>query len=111
MDASPDVARRRWSADAKARILAEALAPGANLSGIARRHGLRPQQLFTWRRKALRSGLISPLGAEAGGPAFVPVAVERPSVIELVVKDVTIRVGAEASAARVMEMIRVARSA
>jgi transposase len=111
LEASPDVPRRRWSVEAKTRILAEALAPGANISGVARAHGLRPQQIFSWRRQALRSGLISPLGMAEEEPAFVAVTVERPIAIELVVKDVTIRVGTETSAARVMEMIRAARLA
>ena len=44
--------RRRWSADDRARILEETLAPGAVVSAVARRHGLTPQQLFTWRREA-----------------------------------------------------------
>ena len=46
------VRRRDWSDDDKVRIIVESLAPGANVSAIARRHGLRPQQLFTWRREA-----------------------------------------------------------
>ena len=32
--------RRRWSAEAKARILEEALRPGANLAAIADDHGI-----------------------------------------------------------------------
>ena len=64
--------RRRWSADDKARILEETLAPGAVVSEIARRHGLRPQQVFGWRREAR----IAP--DEDGGEclAFVPAVVE-----------------------------------
>ena len=46
--------RRRWSADDRARIIEETLVPGAVVSAVARRHGLTPQQLFTWRR-ALRN--------------------------------------------------------
>jgi transposase len=42
--------RRRWSSDDKARIVAESLEPGANVSEVARRNGLSPQQLFAWRR-------------------------------------------------------------
>jgi transposase len=42
--------RRRFSADDKARIIEETLAPGAVVSHVARRYGLTPQQLFTWRR-------------------------------------------------------------
>src|SRR5438094_5677964 len=44
-------ARRRWTAEAKARIISESLVPGANVSAVARRHGLVPQQLYAWRRK------------------------------------------------------------
>jgi Transposase len=44
--------RRRWSSDDKARILLESLKPGANVSEVARRHGLSPQQLFGWQREA-----------------------------------------------------------
>ena len=42
--------RRRWSSDDKARIVEETLAPGATVSDVARRHDIRPQQLFGWRR-------------------------------------------------------------
>lgn len=44
--------RRRWSDDDKARIVVESFAPGANVSEVARRNGLSPQQLFAWRREA-----------------------------------------------------------
>ena len=43
--------RRWWSTDEKARILVESLMPGANISEVARRNGLSPQQLFGWRRE------------------------------------------------------------
>src|SRR5262245_51315449 len=58
LDASPPLTRRRWSVEAKARIIEESLGPGTNVSAIARAHGLSPQQLFAWRRKALRSGAV-----------------------------------------------------
>jgi transposase len=44
--------RRLFSADDKARMIEETLVPGAVISEVARRHGLSPQQLFTWRRQA-----------------------------------------------------------
>jgi transposase len=44
--------RRQWSDDEKARIVIESLRPGANVSEVARRNGLSPQQLFGWRRRA-----------------------------------------------------------
>ncbi|MCK1498292.1 transposase, partial [Bradyrhizobium sp. 188] len=38
--------RRRWSADAKAAIVAESFAPGASVSAVARRHDISPSLLF-----------------------------------------------------------------
>ena len=43
--------RRRWSEDDKVRIVVESFTPGANVSEVARRNGLSPQQLFAWRRE------------------------------------------------------------
>ena len=76
--------RRRWSTDDKARILVESLKPGANVSEVARRNGLSPQQLFGWRRQVRcdpaggRSGAPSkearePIGESSGEPASKPV--------------------------------------
>ncbi|MBV9511436.1 MAG: transposase [Caulobacteraceae bacterium] len=61
--------RRRWSADAKAEIMLEALAPGAVVSEVARRHDVRPQQLFGWLRDARQS--------PEAPTTFVPVVIER----------------------------------
>jgi transposase len=88
--------RRRWSADEKARILEEATAPGAVVSEVARRNGMSPQHLFTWRRQARREADNHPL-------SFTPVVVSpdvpqptpadcREAVIEIVVEGVVIRV-------------------
>jgi transposase-like protein len=44
--------RRRWPANVKAQIIMESLEKGARVSEVARRHGLRPQQLFGWRKQA-----------------------------------------------------------
>jgi len=62
--------RRNWPADEKAAIVAESYAPGRTVCGVARRHGLTPAQLFTWRRLARRSRVPK-------APAlFVPAVVE-----------------------------------
>jgi len=44
--------RRKWPAAEKARILIESLEPGINISEVARRNAISPQQLFAWRREA-----------------------------------------------------------
>src|ERR1700750_695102 len=50
--------RRRWSADEKARIVAETLVPGARVSEVARRWQICSQQVFGWRR-AMRQDAFS----------------------------------------------------
>jgi transposase len=62
--------RRKWSVDAKAEIMLQALAPGATVSEVARRHDLRPQQVFGWLREARKAAEPAP------APAFVPVVIE-----------------------------------
>jgi len=55
--------RRRWSDEAKLRIVQETLVPGTITSLVARRHGIGTGQLYTWRKQMLA-------GAMAG---FMPV--------------------------------------
>ncbi|MGC2825595.1 MAG: transposase [Pseudolabrys sp.] len=62
--------RRRWSVEAKGRIVAESYAPGAVVSEVARRHDISPQHLFGWR-KAARAGVLTLPADEV--PMFVPV--------------------------------------
>jgi transposase len=61
------VRRRRWTADEKAQILMESLAPGALISDVARRHNLNRGLLQAWRRQAQRS-----TPTDRAVPAFVP---------------------------------------
>ena len=69
--------RRQWSDDDKARIVVESLKPGANVSEVARRHGLSPQQLFGWRRQARE--LLKESEREAVDNAPVGLAAPEPS--------------------------------
>jgi transposase len=62
--------RRSWPAEVKAEIVAESYAPGATACGVARRHGLSPQQLFAWRREARCQAV------DGGLPPFVPILLE-----------------------------------
>jgi transposase len=65
--------RRRFTQDFKVRVVEETLAPDAVVSEVARRHGLTPQQVFTWRRQA-RKVALKP--TESAAPTFVPAIVE-----------------------------------
>ena len=52
--------RRRWSDEERAHILAEAMAPGAIASHVARRFGVSSGQFYTWRKAMLLRS--TPLG-------------------------------------------------
>ena len=60
--------RRHWTAEEKARIVAESFEEGANISEVARRHGVVRGLLTAWRRK-----FASAVGLKTAG--FVPVRI------------------------------------
>jgi transposase len=112
--------RRRWSMDDKARIVEESLAPGATVSEVARRHDIRPQQLFGWRR-GMR--IVEPAVQQM---TFVPALVEaaektpraRPKPaqtgrgdIELEIEGVVVRVRRGAEAKTVAAVIKALKAA
>ena len=61
--------RRRWSLQDKLQIVEETLQPGVTVSEVARRHGLAPSVVFTWRRLARERRLGD------AGPTFMPVEI------------------------------------
>jgi transposase len=54
--------RRRWSSREKLEIVEESELPGISVSAVARKHGVSPSLLFTWRRLA-REGKFSAIHA------------------------------------------------
>ena len=114
--------RRRWSNEDKARIVRESLKTGTNVSEVARRHGLRPRQLYKWRRRAgavigrsaapvdqARPVGLRCIGPKSGGktakapPAFAPIVMAPPAVplrptasetslVEIAIGEVSVRV-------------------
>lgn len=68
--------RRRWSAADKQSLVAESAKPGRTVSEVARRHGIAPQQLFTWRRQLLAAAT----GGEDGGFLAVEVVDSVPAL-------------------------------
>lgn len=60
--------RRRWTAEEKARLVAESLAADANISEVARRHGVARGLLTVWRRQ------FSTAGSKV--PSFVPIRID-----------------------------------
>jgi transposase len=71
--------RRDWPDERKIAIVAESVAPGVNVSELARRHEINPQQLFGWRRR-FRADAEALIAARSTAPAyFAPIVVEAPA--------------------------------
>ena len=111
--------KRRWPDEEKGRIVAEAVALGAVVSEVARRHDMSPQHLFGWI-KAAKEGKFALPADDA--PSFVPVVVEpvrasktscreRTAVIEIVIGVIKVRVRNGADVRTVEAVLRAARRA
>ena len=107
--------RRRWTAEERARIVAESLDPATTSSTVARRHGLHASQLFVWRQQLQRCASSA---ETIGGPAFVPVLMaedrsattELAGRIEIALGPAVVRVGADVDAAALRRVLEVVRS-
>lgn len=96
--------RRRWSADAKAQIVAESYE--TSVGDVAERYSLAKTQVFTWRRDARRL-------------AFAEVVVEDPEpgstgapdgAIEIELVGARVRIGREADARLAVAVIGALRA-
>jgi transposase len=113
--------RRRWSPEQKALIVSEIYQPGETVSAVARRHGLTPQQLFTWRRQTQHAMsresriAFAPVVLEtSGSPAGVPIAPTRrgsSSPVEIVIGAATIRISPEIELATLQVVLRAVTTA
>jgi transposase len=102
--------RRAWSAEQKRQIVADSFESGESVSGVARRYGLTPQQLFGWRRSARWA-------PQDRGSVFAPVVVDAASpisrggaVIEIVLGAAAVRVAPGADAATLVIVLRALKS-
>ncbi|MER9670844.1 transposase [Mesorhizobium sp. M0203] len=109
LEASPQRPRRRWSAEAKSRLIEATLKPGANVSAIARQAGMAPAQLFGWRSKAIKSGAVTPHRSERLG--FVEVTPTASASVEIELGGVVIRAGADINEEQLVRIIRAVRQA
>jgi transposase len=71
--------RRRWAAQEKGRIVAEALNSGIPVAEIARRHDMSSQHLFNWIRAAKEGRLALPADE---GAVFVPIVTAATEIRE-----------------------------
>ena len=116
--------RRVWTPEQKAEILAESYESGDEVSAVARRHGLTPQQLFGWRRNAQRRVARRRGGsAAADSVTFASVMVEAPApsssascaipcgMIEIALGNAVVRVGAGTDVTTLTKVLRAVKAA
>lgn len=108
--------RRRWSAQAKTRIVEESFEAGSSVSDVARRHDMSPSLLFYWRRQMTRP----PAAAASEEPTFVPVKIEggvalpgavKASAIEIFIGDIRIRVTGRVDCGALRDVFAAAQAA
>lgn len=107
--------KRRWSEEAKGRMVAETLVPGVTVNEVARRHGVKANHLSSWRTLARQGKLVVPevAGAEFAPPVAVAQTVEPPvmtGTLDLVIGSVTVRLDPATPAARVAELVMALRA-
>jgi transposase len=65
--------RRRWTHEEKKAIVAETEGPGASISGVARKYGIAPRLLFSWRRQLTEEMALT----TRSGAKIVPISMVR----------------------------------
>jgi transposase len=118
------VRRRRWTAEEKGRVVAQAVAPGAVVAMVARQYDLIPQQLSNWIKAAKEGRVMLPAPEPSGesspatGADFAPVVAVQPretagadaaSCIEIVAGSVLVRVPLGADARTLAAILRAVR--
>lgn len=102
--------RRSWPDEMKARIVVESFEPGARVADVARRHGLRPQHLSSWRRLARAGRLPMPGPVEDEEvPTFArlevaPEPAHSERRIEILAGNVSVRLPEDTGASRIAEI-------
>lgn len=82
--------RRRWSADQKRAIVAEAFAPGASVSEVARRAEVVRGQIYRWRRE-LRGAVAGFAEVVVSPPQCGTPETDRATVEIAVGRDIRVR--------------------
>ena len=122
-----DLRRRQWAMNDKARIVAEAVEPGAVVCDVARRHGVRPQQVLVWRREARdharhtapEERSVAPIVVDASMPAVTasrPPGPRRIQIsqdggeVDLEIDGIAMRVGRHADVRTIASIVRMLKA-
>jgi len=101
--------RRHWPDAFKEQAVAATLAPGVNVSAIARQMGISPSQLFGWRRLALAKGRVVERNDAASLSSEMPA--RSAPLVEIVLGTIVVRVPADIGEADLRRVIRAVRAA
>lgn len=101
--------RRRWSADQKLALLAEAFGPGGNVTETARRAEIHTSLLYRWRRAALAAPPTLMPAVLIDAPAPSPGRTEGPAIVAEAPGGVRVQVMAGAPVALVTATLRALR--
>jgi len=69
-------ARRRWSEEEKRAVVAETYVEGETVNGVARRHKINPNMLFSWRKHTARR--FERAAPASSSISFTPVVIAPP---------------------------------
>lgn len=100
-------ARGKWTMEQREQIVAESRQPGASVSEVAQRHGMRMALLGVWRRKAAGAGV-----QKSAAIGFAAVKVSRghsEGVIEIDLSSRCVRVHGIVDGAMLREVLAAAR--
>lgn len=125
--------RRDWPPEVKVSIVAESYSDQETVCAVARRHGLIPSQLFTWRRELRKQmedqGLTLPV-SRPSAPSFVPAVIDplpandpvsttrrsrkrrrsKAGAVELEIDGVAVKIGRGADAGTIAAVIEALRA-
>lgn len=108
--------RRVRSEAERARIVAESLLPGAQVSEVARKHGATRWQIYHWRRRFRQRGMLAP--SEGSQSTLAPLGVENaleerhvPAIkLEIAIGDVVLRTDTAIDGEQLSRVIRAVRA-
>ena len=108
--------RRVRSEAERARIVAESLLPGAQVSELARKHGATRWQIYDWRRRFRQRGALPSF--ESPTTSFAPLVMEEPLderhvpavKLEIAIGDIVVRTDAAIDGKQLSEVIRAVRA-